>query len=269
MATGTSLRESKETINLIKAQAVKQTDGLRLYSTVGIHPTSSKEFLQYPSTDHVLEELKKLINENKDIVKAYGEFGLDRARTSWCDFHTQQKYFDAQLALAEYADLPLFLHCREAADVFYPILKKHPKVCEKGGVIHSFDGSVEEVKQGLELGLDFGLNGCSIRDVEAFPSVKAIPTDRIHFETDAPWCSIKGTHASMPLLKWSISRKSPQVRPEKYDAESYVKGRNEPSLIYEVAEAVFRIRNPDDDSFENFQKFAASVYQRSCQVYKL
>lgn len=270
LATGVSYGESRDTIKLIRASDEAED---HLFCTVGVHPTSSKEFFNYRSPELLLEELKRLINENRDIVKAYGEFGLDRARTQHADFETQTKFFELQLQFAEAFDLPLFLHCREASDVFFPMLERHPRVLSKGGVIHSFDGSVTDVKRGIELGLDFGLNGCSIRSCDVFKAVQAIPTDRLHLETDAPWCSIKGTHASLPLLKWSVPENKIQIKPEKYaptDEVIYIKGRNEPSLIFEVGEAVWRIREQQDvDSYDKFRSFAARIYQRSCDIFEM
>eukprot|EP01054_Gregarina_sp_Poly1_P008566 Gregarina_sp_Poly_1__8565@NODE_507_length_7855_cov_144_722779_g405_i0_p6_GENE_NODE_507_length_7855_cov_144_722779_g405_i0NODE_507_length_7855_cov_144_722779_g405_i0_p6_ORF_typecomplete_len145_score11_58TatD_DNase/PF01026_21/2_6e24Amidohydro_2/PF04909_14/0_019_NODE_507_length_7855_cov_144_722779_g405_i068587292 len=142
----------------------------------------------------------------------------------------------------------------------------------KGGVIHSFDGTVKDVQEALDMGLAFGLNGCSIRESMVFESIKAMPQDRIHFETDAPWCSIKSTHASMPLLKWSLFDEIVQVKPEKYsptNSNVYVKGRNEPSLIHQVAEAVFKIRNSGIDCYTDFVNFTKDIYQNSCKLFSL
>lgn len=54
--------------------------------------------------------------------------------------------------------LPLFLHSRNAADDLLRILSRHRHLIN-GGVVHSFDGSLNEAKEILDLGLYIGVNG--------------------------------------------------------------------------------------------------------------
>jgi len=70
------------------------------------------------------------------------------------------RYFALQLAqIASKGHLPLFLHCRNAATNLRTILNENSKALGSGGVVHSFDGSIEEMKTFLELGLHIGING--------------------------------------------------------------------------------------------------------------
>lgn len=64
-----------------------------------------------------------------------------------------------QLKLSEQFNLPLFLHCRDAAPTFIDILKRNSNVLKLGGVVHSFDGSLKEAKDIISLGLHIGING--------------------------------------------------------------------------------------------------------------
>jgi TatD DNase family protein len=54
--------------------------------------------------------------------------------------------------------LPLFLHCRNAASDMVKILSKNRDRLN-GGVVHSFDGSEQDMKSLLELGYYIGING--------------------------------------------------------------------------------------------------------------
>ena len=104
--------------------------------------------------------LKGLIETNKDKVVAIGECGLDYDRLNFCQADVQKKYFEAQLDLSGLFELPLFLHCRAAATDMLDILKKNQdKLCSSKGVVHSFDGTLEEAQAFIDLGYSIGLNG--------------------------------------------------------------------------------------------------------------
>lgn len=73
-----------------------------------------------------------------------------------------------------------------------PRLAKLPK----RGLVHSFTGTLEEMSRLVAVGLDIGVNGCSMKTEENLEVVKAIPLDRIQIETDGPWvCAITGLMA--------------------------------------------------------------------------
>lgn len=69
---------------------------------------------------------------------------------------TPSRYFELQLKLCDDFKLPLFLHCRNAANDLYEILKQYSGLT---GVVHSFDGTPEEAKQFIDSGFYIGLNG--------------------------------------------------------------------------------------------------------------
>ena len=83
--------------------------------------------------------------------------------------------------------LPLFLHSRAAHDDFERLLKARLPELPKGGLVHSFTGSVEEMRAMVGLGLSVGVNGCSMKTEENLEVVKEIPMDRLMVETDGPW----------------------------------------------------------------------------------
>lgn len=121
--------------------------------------------------------------------------------------------------------------------------------------MHSFTGSLEEMKKLVELGLHIGINGCSLKTEENLQVVKEIPKDRLMLETgirsiwsvyyvcydqfvmlDAPWCDIRPTHASFKhLANLSESEKAfyapPSRKKEKFEMGCMVKGRCEPCSI--------------------------------------
>jgi TatD DNase family protein len=120
---------------------------------------------------------------------AFGEIGLDYDRLFLTPKDQQLKYFEAQLDVAVELQLPLFLHSRAASEDFERLLAPRLEKLPKKGLVHSFTGTFEEMRRMVELGLDIGVNGCSLKTEENLEVVKAMPLDRIQIETDGPWVS--------------------------------------------------------------------------------
>lgn len=98
------------------------------------------------------------------------------------------------------------------------------------GVVHSFDGTIEQAKRFIDLGYYIGLNGCSLKTQENLETVKNLPQDRILLETDCPWCEIRPSHAGFKFIS-NENKDMPAVKKEKWNAEAMVKSRNEPCNI--------------------------------------
>ncbi|KAJ8717074.1 hypothetical protein PYW08_005473 [Mythimna loreyi] len=247
--TGGSLTDSYASLEM------SQSDP-RLYTTVGCHPTRCRDFL--PDAEAYLDSLKVLIAENKDKVVAIGECGLDYERLHFCEKDIQLKYFEYQLQLSREFNLPLFLHCRAAADDLVAILEKN-RDSVVGGVVHSFDGTEEALQKILDLGMYIGINGCSLRTKENLEVAVKIPKDRLMIETDCPWCEVKPTHPGYT----HVVTKYPTVKKEKYSLESgsQVKGRNEPANIVQVLEILAAIRKEDID------ELADAIYENTNRLF--
>lgn len=174
IVTGTNLKASEEAVHL----ALDYPN--QLFATAGIHPHDSRN-----CTEQTIPELRRLAVH--DEVLAIGECGLDFNR----DFSPrpdQEKWFEAQIALAEELQLPLFLHERDAHQRFCDILTQTRKSVP--AVIHCFTGTKDEVTAYLDLGLHIGITGwiCDERrGTHLRELVKGIPLDRLMIETDAPF----------------------------------------------------------------------------------
>lgn len=70
-------------------------------------------------------------------------------RLQFCDKKTQLKYCEQQFELVRRSGLPVFLHCRAAADDMAAILQRNTSGL-RGGVVHSFDGTLLEVEAILQ-----------------------------------------------------------------------------------------------------------------------
>ena len=120
---------------------------------------------------------------------AFGEIGLDYDRLYLSEKEPQLKYFEAQLDIAVKVQLPLFLHSRAASEDFERLLAPHLSQLPKKGLVHSFTGTIEEMERLVALGLDIGVNGCSMKTDENLAVIRQIPMNRMQIETDGPWVS--------------------------------------------------------------------------------
>lgn len=215
-----------------------------------MHPCSAKQLVEKSTPEEYLAELKELTKSPH--VAAFGEFGLDYDRLHYATVEEQKLAFDLQLDLAESLDLPLFLHSRAAADDFEAALRPRLQAGKlKGGVVHSFTGTVEEMKRLVDLGLYIGINGCSLKTKENLDVVKEVPLDKLMLESDGPWCEIRPSHESSKVLKEAEKvlggeyvkvLGAPAVKKEKFVKGRMVKSRNEPSATALVAVVVAMVK---------------------------
>ena len=92
--------------------------------------------------------------------------------------------------LAFELDLPVIIHCRDAANEMIKIcneLSKQGK-CPRG-VLHCWTGTPNEMKQFLDLGFYISFSGIVTfpKAFEIHECAKIVPSDRYLIETDAPF----------------------------------------------------------------------------------
>ncbi|HED12470.1 MAG TPA: TatD family deoxyribonuclease [Gammaproteobacteria bacterium] len=148
-----------------------------LYPALGLHPMFQDE--------HTKEDLIALERALDDpTVIAVGEIGLDFHKPV-PDRSTQQDFFRCQLAIAHQASLPVLLHVRKAHDVALSILRQ-ADVC--GGIVHAFNGSLQQARQYNDLGFKLGFGGMlslpQSRKLQRL--VRDLPLATLVLETDAP-----------------------------------------------------------------------------------
>jgi TatD DNase family protein len=239
MVTGSNVKESGHAIEL-----AQKFPGI-CYATVGIHPCSTNNFDKSPKgPQSVLSQLRDLAVTGlaSGHVVAFGEIGLDYDRLFLAPKETQLKYFEAQLDLAVDLDLPLFLHSRACHADFEALLAPRLPRLPKRGLVHSFTGTLAEMRQLVDMGFSVGVNGCSMKTAENVAVVKEIPLDRLQIETDGPWCEMRASHASATFLHDAPTLGCKAVKKEKWTKGAMVKGRNEPVTIAHVAHAVAGIK---------------------------
>ena len=174
------------------------------------HPVDESIDTSSEKSKSVVEELMKIVQDDRASstpqLVAMGEFGLDYDRLHYCSKRLQLASFRAQLqAVASMSpQLPLFLHSRACHEDFVTCMKEafgdNLEKLEKGGVVHSFTGTLEEMKELMDLGLYIGVNGCSLKTEENCSVVNEIRLDRLMLETDGPWCEVRPSHEGWKYL---------------------------------------------------------------------
>lgn len=188
----------------VSASTFKQTIKVcqkysELELALGLHPIFIKE---HQPQD--LNELDDLITKHKPI--AVGEIGLDFFQTDLSSELLKEKqtlFFTKQLIIAKQHKLPLIIHNRKAHDQCIDLLKQ---VGSRGGIIHAFNGSIQQAHKYIELGFVLGFGGMLTfeRSSKLRNLAKQIPLESIVLETDAP---------DMTVAQHKGERNSPEYLP--------------------------------------------------------
>jgi TatD DNase family protein len=149
---------------------------------VGLHPLDVKQWQAATGA-----EIETLAGSDRRVV-AIGETGLDFFKAD--NQQEQILALEAQLAIAKRLDLPVIIHCRDAAAKLKEVLTNF---CQQSGsvkgVMHCWGGDETETQWFLDLGLYISYSGIvtfkSAKQVQA--SAKMVPSDRLLIETDCPF----------------------------------------------------------------------------------
>ncbi|XVE62375.1 hypothetical protein DITRI_Ditri06bG0113400 [Diplodiscus trichospermus] len=119
---------------------------------------------------------------------AVGEIGLDKgSKGREIDFNDQVEVFQQQLKLAKELKKPASVHCVRAFGDLLQIVKDIGPFPD-GVILHSYVGSAEMVPEFAKSGAYFSLSGfiMPMKAQKAKKMLKAIPSERILLESDAP-----------------------------------------------------------------------------------
>jgi len=195
---------------------------------VGLHPLDANKW-----TPEMALEIKTLASNNAKVV-AIGEMGLDFYKAD--NSELQRHVFTEQLAIAEYLNLPVIIHCRDAAVQMRELLAGKNR--QVRGVMHCWSGTPEETQWFIDLGFYISFSGIvTFKNAKTIhESAKMVPSDRLLIETDCPFLS--------PVPK----------RGER---------RNEPAYVRYVADQVAHLRG------ETVEAIAAQTTQNACKLFGL
>jgi TatD DNase family protein len=149
---------------------------------VGLHPLDAD--LWQPDSEKLISELA---SSDRRVV-AIGEMGLDFFKA---DNHKWQiDVFRSQLQIAKTLDLPVIIHCRDAAVAMREICQEFwAEFGSVRGVMHCWTGTPTETQWFLELGFYISFSGVvtfkNAAQIQA--SAQLVPSERLLVETDCPF----------------------------------------------------------------------------------
>jgi TatD DNase family protein len=163
-----------------RQKVLREKYNTRIVASFGLHPwwvcTQTEQ-----SIDKALADLESQLTE----ISLLGETGLDAFGPRKDFLALQERAFLAQLSLAQKANKPLVLHVVRTHEKAISMLDAHAPV---RGWVHSYSGTVSEVRRYLDLGLCISLGGSvlGMQPGKLKQLVESIPQDRLLIETDAP-----------------------------------------------------------------------------------
>lgn len=155
---------------------------ISFYKMAGIHPCDVPSELP----NNLEENLLKYCS--KEDFYGVGETGLDYYWST--DLVEQQKEsFRLHCKVAKQSGKPIIIHNRESTDDMLDIIEQEQSG-NLSGIWHCFNGSLNEGKRALDLGLHLGIGGVvTFKNAGVDKTVAQLPLDKMVLETDAPYLS--------------------------------------------------------------------------------
>ncbi len=176
-------------------------EGIAFHKMAGLHPCDVKEL-----EEGFENKLLDLCME--ESVVGVGETGLDYHWST--EFVTEQKLsLHAHCRVAKKVDKPIILHNRESTEDLLHIIEQEQDGSLKG-IWHCFNGSVDEGKRAIDLGLNLGIGGVvTFKNGGVDKTVSELPLEKMVLETDAPYLSPtpkRGTRNEPSFMKFTAQR---------------------------------------------------------------
>ncbi|TBU09877.1 TatD deoxyribonuclease-like protein [Hamiltosporidium magnivora] len=218
-------------------QCINYADKYNTFSYAGIHPANATKNKS---------DIKMFPLRHSKVI-GIGECGLDYDRLLYTSKEDQKCIFKEQLEFKEHL---YFLHSRNCHRDFMEILSDY----NINGVVHSFTGTCEEMKDIIKKGLYIGINGCSLKYEENLEFIKEVPLERVLLETDAPYCKISKSYAGYKYVQTFFKE-------NKKGFGCLKKGRNEPVNIRQVLEVLCYLKELCPLETENF------LLENACKLF--
>lgn len=181
-------------VTLSKIAAELESDRIKFYSTIGIHPHEAIRYTDGVSIHPDIEKLEKIYQSSPAKVVAVGECGLDYKEVCHQAKKLQKQLFQAQIDLAKKLNLPLIVHCRDDraknpanSEAWNETLQM---IGNQKAILHCYSGLIPTTKyilQTTNLLVSFAATITYPKNDYLKEAAKLLPLDRIVLETDCPF----------------------------------------------------------------------------------
>ena len=151
---------------------------------LGLHPC----YVAPNTAQAELRACTALLHQYADdpALVAIGEIGLDYfiSAATTAQRALQEDVLAQQLLFAQQRQLPVILHSRKALEALRIALRRH----DFGGIVHAFNGSLQQAYALLDRGYKLGFGGAALypRARHLQDLLQRLPDSAIVLETDAP-----------------------------------------------------------------------------------
>jgi TatD DNase family protein len=201
-----------------------------LFFSVGLHPLDASLWQSDWS-----DLIRGLATSDRRVV-AIGEMGLDFFKAD--NHQWQVEVFRSQLQIAKELDLPVIIHCRDAAMMMRQVCQEFwSEFGQVRGVMHCWSGTPTETQWFLDLGFYISFSGVVTfkNATQIQDSAKIVPLEKLLIETDCPFLA--------PVPKRGK--------------------RNEPAFVSHVASYLAQLRD------EQLETIAAATTTNAQQLFRL
>lgn len=171
ICAGTTVASSKRSVQLSHRFT-------SFFSGVGVHPMD----IVQPLTQENYKDLSDLATESEKVI-VMSEIGLDYLE-GMPDRSWQFPAFRKQINIARDLNLPIVFHSRDAHQDCVRVLKEE-KAYEVGGIMHYFQGTLEDAKRVIDLGFYISIARPIFRLPHLQEVVSKIPLNNLVIETDS------------------------------------------------------------------------------------
>lgn len=200
-----------------------------LYLSVGLHPLDTDKW-----TVTTAAQIAELAASDNRVV-AIGETGLDFFKAD--DEAVQREAFWQQMTIAHRRDLPVIVHCRDAAQATAAMVREFQQtIGPLTGVMHCWAGTPEETQWFLDVGFYVSFSGIvtfkNAHQVKA--TAKMVPEDRLLVETDCPFLSpepMRKQRRNQPAFVRYVAAYLAELRQVEFEALAQTTARNAVTLF--------------------------------------
>jgi len=210
-----------------------------VFASVGIHPCDIGRYIG--QEEKIFTELEKIIQENREYVKAIGETGFDFYRTPREEYETtfrsQADFFARHIELAKKYSLPVVIHMRNSKEETFQTLQKHDF---RHFILHCYGEDLEFAEKILEFAPDCKI---SFSGIVTFPNAK----------------SVQETAKNIPIKNILVETDCPYLAPQEVRGQE-----NYPNYTKYTLKKIFELREES-----NFEVFSEQIYKNSVSFFDL